>query len=163
MKITNHTKKSIAKAVLAISTIILIVGMITAISLPVSAVGVEVDDVEFTYSTSTIHTVAGKFHHSLDVTNYLGEPETLYQFRSYDDEVWWHLTEEEIGHIPNFEFEDTTYYLTYNDMGTTECDCPPEYDCDCYLYDDEFISCELEPKIANIIHYISYILAIKFN
>jgi hypothetical protein len=71
-----------------------------------------------------------------------GNEETYYQFRSDDNETWWLLTEEEIGEVPNTEDK---YVLTYHNGGTAEqgsvCDCPPEYECECHVYDDIFIDC----------------------
>lgn len=88
-------------------------------------------------STETECTVAGTF--TTDFTSIRGE--TYYQFKSYDNEVWWALTESEIGFVPNF---DADYALTYDNNGTTKankpCDCEPWIDCECELYDDEFIS-----------------------
>lgn len=64
-----------------------------------------------------------------------------YQFKSYDDTVWWALTEEEMGFIPE---ANKTYTLTYYDNDTTienkPCDCPPEYYCECEVYDDIFVA-----------------------
>ena len=81
-------------------------------------------------SPNNIETIEGKFYDTNDDSGF-------YQFRSDDDSVWWVLTEEEIGEIPSFE---ENYTLTYSDRGTTEChDCPEEWDCECELYDDEFI------------------------
>ena len=84
--------------------------------------------------------VKGKFYNSLEAKNYKNELRTLYQFRSNDNEVWWLLTEEEIGEVPS---ENNEYTLIYFDNGTTEnnksCDCLPEWDCECELYDDIFL------------------------
>lgn len=159
MKITNSTKKSIAKAILAISTIILTLGLITAISIPASAAEATVDDEVLTRHVSNIHTIKGYFDTSFKCTN-MNKLKLYYRFRSYDDTVWWLLTEEELGYIPE---PDTTYYFTYDDKGTTDCDCPEEYDCDCFAYDDEYITCEPEPEISEIVYYISYIFTLKFN
>lgn len=89
---------------------------------------------------STIITTHGTFHGSFDDTN----GERLYQFRSYDNETWWLLTEEEIGHIPTTSDE---YILTYDNGNTpvqdlTICGCDPEWECECHVYDDEFIKIE---------------------
>lgn len=85
--------------------------------------------------------VIGKFYGNLEMTDSNGNEDTYYQFRSNDNEVWWVLTKEEIGHIPN---GNTEYILTYNNNGTTKenkpCDCGSEIDCECEVYDDEFIS-----------------------
>lgn len=63
-----------------------------------------------------------------------------YQFKSHDDTVWWALTEDEIGFIPSLQKE---YTLLYCDNGTTKenkpCDCIPEWECECEVYDDVFI------------------------
>lgn len=83
-------------------------------------------------------TVKGSFqiHEPLVLTDTEGNENSYYQFRSYDDEVWWLLTEQEIGHIPNGTDE---YRLTFSNSGTFSCDCKAEYDCECYLYDDVFL------------------------
>ena len=92
-------------------------------------------------ANNTINTIDGEFHNTLEARNYCGEDVVLYQFKSYDDSVWWLLTEEQIGEIPQ---EGKTYTLTYDDKGTTAenktCDCPAEWECECELYDDDFIS-----------------------
>lgn len=81
------------------------------------------------------HTVEGKFYGTMTSI----EGETYYQFRSDDDTVWWLLTEKEMGFIPTEE----SYLLTYSDKGTTKenkpCDCAPEFECECELYDDVFL------------------------
>ena len=63
-----------------------------------------------------------------------------YQFKSNDDAVWWALTEKEIGFKPVMEKE---YALLYCNNGTTKqnkpCDCIPDWECECELYDDVFI------------------------
>ena len=90
--------------------------------------------------------VDGKFYHTLDLVN-SGTENTYYQFRSHDDSVWWLLTADEIGHAPDF---NTEYRLTFYDNGTTKphetCDCTADMDCECYLYDDEFISIRIAEK-----------------
>lgn len=94
----------------------------------------------------------------------VGKVETFYQFRSNDGTVWWSLTEKEIGFIPNTlqdiiqrdiisagksinslsEITWDEYVLVYDNKGTTSynkpCDCPLEYECECEVYDDEFIA-----------------------
>ena len=92
-------------------------------------------------ANNNIITTEGKFHTAFD--DVYGE--MLYQFKSDDNTVWWLLTEDEIGFIPNF---NDKYTLTYDNNGTTAdnkpCDCIPEYDCECEVYDDEFISLRRE-------------------
>ena len=65
---------------------------------------------------------------------------TYYQFKSNDNSVWWTLTETEIGLKPSTEKE---YMLLYCDNGTTaankKCECLPEWNCECEVYDDIFI------------------------
>lgn len=94
----------------------------------------------------------------------IGKVETFYQFRSDDGKVRWSLTEEEIGFIPDTlqelierdifcagksisslsEIVWDEYILVYDNCGTTSenklCDCLPEYECECEVYDDEFIT-----------------------
>ena len=85
--------------------------------------------------------VYGKFYHNLEMTDMQGKTDIYCQFRSNDNVVWWALTAEEIGCIPS---PDKEYELIFFDNGTTAenkpCDCPPEYECECELYDDLFLS-----------------------
>jgi hypothetical protein len=61
-----------------------------------------------------------------------------YQFRSYDNTVWWALTTKDIGFIPE---ENTTYTLIYSENGTTDCtECDEELNCDCEIHDDIFFA-----------------------
>ena len=61
-----------------------------------------------------------------------------YQFKSYDDTVWWALTTEDIGFVPE---ANKTYTLMYYDNGTTDCiECAEELDCECEVYDDIFLA-----------------------
>ena len=61
-----------------------------------------------------------------------------YQFKSFDNKVWWCLTAEEIGFIPT---SNKSYNLMYYDNGTTDClECDTKYDCECEVYDDIFLS-----------------------
>lgn len=66
--------------------------------------------------------------------------ETYYQFKSNDNSEWWALTETEIGFKPSTEQE---YVLLYCNNGTTKqnkaCDCLPEWECECEVYDDVFL------------------------
>lgn len=84
--------------------------------------------------------VSGKFHETFTANNSKGQNETLYQFRSDDNAVWWVLTAEEIGHIPNTE---TQYTIIFYNNGTTaenkSCDCMPGSECECDVYDDIFV------------------------
>ena len=60
-----------------------------------------------------------------------------YQFRSYDDKVWWVNTAEEIGYSPEM-FKP--YEIMYYTNQTTDCfDCEPRYECECEVYDDIFL------------------------
>lgn len=87
--------------------------------------------------------VEGNFYGDMICADYKGAEDTYYQFKSDDNTVWWVLTAEEIGHIPN---TTDKYILYYTDNGTTKesqvCDCLPEWDCECYLYDDIFFHIE---------------------
>lgn len=87
--------------------------------------------------------VEGKFYDDMICTDYYGVERIFYQFKSDDDTVWWFLNATEIGHIPN---NTDKYILYYTDNGTTEesqvCDCLPEWECECYLYDDIFLHIE---------------------
>lgn len=80
-------------------------------------------------------TTVGKFSEPFEATDTNGNETTLYQFKSNDNEVWWQLTTEEIGFVPN---GDTEYVLKYDNNGTTNtCDC-----CECEVYDDVLLSVE---------------------
>lgn len=87
--------------------------------------------------------VVGKFYCDFRASNYDGYEDVYYQFRSDDDEVWWALTAEEMGFAPDLEMQ---YALYFTDNGTTKdnppCDCPAEYECECYCYDDIFLGIE---------------------
>lgn len=80
--------------------------------------------------------VVGNFHDTLET-----EDATYYHFKSNDNEVWWLLKAEEMGFVPN---KNAEYVLTYDNNGTTKankpCDCAPKYECECEVYDDEFVS-----------------------
>jgi hypothetical protein len=95
----------------------------------------------FQPETETKCTTVGTFGKPFEATDTNGNEKTLYQFKSNDNETWWQLTAEEIGFIPN---GNTEYVLTYDNNGTTKenkpCDCDPELDCECELYDDVFLS-----------------------
>ena len=94
-----------------------------------------------TNSKSNEATAIGKFHGTIETCNENEIPNLYYQFKSNDNKVWWLLTENEMGFVPNRNAE---YVLVYDNNGTTEtnkpCDCAPEYECECEVYDDEFIS-----------------------
>lgn len=83
----------------------------------------------------------GRFYYAAELEDLEGNQKMLYQFCSDDNEIWWLLSAEEIGFVPVILDQD--YMLVYDNNGTTQenkgCDCPPEYDCDCYCYDDVFI------------------------
>lgn len=100
--------------------------------------------------------VSGKFYTSFLANDYRGREENLYQFRSDDNSVWWELTEEQIGGIPDNE---TQYTLIYYNNGTTAenkpCDCLPEWECECEVYDDIFIGMIVE-KYGNILSVENY-------
>lgn len=86
-------------------------------------------------AVSTIHGASGSFYGDLNAKDMSGNEEVLYQFRSDDNEVWWLLTENEVGRVPK---EGDRYVLVYDDKGTTSCRHGD--DCECYLYDDELIT-----------------------
>lgn len=88
-----------------------------------------------------VHAVEGSFYGEIEmINNHTLEKETWYQFQSDDNAIWWRLSREEIGHIPD---NKTKYILIYNDNGTTAenkpCNCASYIDCECELYDDKFI------------------------
>ncbi len=90
---------------------------------------------------NTIIETTGKFHHTMELKDNNGIEDTYYQFRSNDNTVWWLLTETDIGFVPDY---NTEYTLTYDNSGTTKankpCECGPEFDCECEVYDDVFLS-----------------------
>lgn len=62
---------------------------------------------------------------------------TYYQFKSYDDAVWWSLTAEEINFIP---ITNKPYKLIYYNNNTVDCfECASFYECECEVYDDIFL------------------------
>lgn len=85
---------------------------------------------------TTEKTTVGKFTNSFEDI----DGKIYYQFKSNDDLVWWALTEKEIGFIPSMEKD---YILKYDNNGTTAeekpCDCLPEWECECEVYDDIFL------------------------
>ena len=82
----------------------------------------------------------GKFDGAVNLTDANGKAHQYYHFKSNDDEVWWLLSEKELGFVPS---KDVEYTLIYNDRGTTKankpCDCAPEFECECEVYDDVFV------------------------
>ena len=85
--------------------------------------------------------LVGKFYGSHIGTDLDGNKDIYYEFKSNDGSVWWSLTDYQMGFIPKTDVE---YILTYDNKGTTKenkpCDCAAEYDCECEVYDDEFVS-----------------------
>ena len=92
------------------------------------------------YNANGVNEVVGKFHNTTELTDSNGNTDIYYQFKSNDNEVWWLLTETEMGFVPN---ENAEYALTYYNNGTTReskpCDCPSEWNCECEVYDDIFL------------------------
>ena len=84
--------------------------------------------------------LTGKFYGCHEATDINGNTDTYYEFRSDDGSVWWDLTEYQMGFIPK---ENTEYIFTYDNNGTTKankpCDCAPKLECECEVYDDEFV------------------------
>ena len=91
-------------------------------------------------SCSNTKEVKGQFYDSVVATNQNGNTNTYYHFKSNDDKVWWLVTADELGFIPK---ANTEYVLVYDDNGTTKankpCDCAPEDECECEVYDDIFL------------------------
>lgn len=69
-----------------------------------------------------------------------GKVVELYQFKSFDNEIWWSLTKVELGFVPNSSKKYTLVYYQ-NDTTKDNHTCNPKYDCECYLYDDLFLGC----------------------
>ena len=90
---------------------------------------------------TNIESTTGTFDGSYEATDTNGNVDTYYHFKSDDNRVWWVLTESQLGFIPN---ENTEYMLTYDNNGTTKenkpCDCAPEFECECEVYDDTFVA-----------------------
>ena len=105
--------------------------------------------------------VYGKFHgDGMEMQDMQGNTEICYQFKSYNNSVWWLLTAEEIGGIPDINSE---YALIYSDNGTTKenkpCNCLPEYECECELYDDIFLGIfkeEHKPDFIDLNEIVGY-------
>lgn len=101
-----------------------------------------------------IRTCTGEFY------NKQSETEVYNYFKSYDGAEHWVLTINEIGYEP---VQNTEYTLIYNDNNTTtenkNCDCLPEWNCECEVYDDEFIgivqTAEIYPRTM-IVREIDY-------
>lgn len=84
-------------------------------------------------------TVSGTITNEVELLN----GEKAYQFKSYDNEVWWLITEKDIIRddvVLRVGGENT---ITYFDNGTTKEDykcygepCENKEDCECYVYDD---------------------------
>ena len=86
-----------------------------------------------------VDTAVGTFSGDIfEMTDHLGNKDMYYQFKSNDDEVWWCLTEDEIGFIPE---QGKSYLLAYYQNGTTKNnhECAEEYECECYCYDDIYL------------------------
>ena len=96
-------------------------------------------------NNGNICSTAGTFYSGMDAINQNGIKHKYYQFESTDGQVIWALTVEEIGFIP---LENREYILTYDNNGTTKankpCDCPPEYECECEVYDDIFLGVKVK-------------------
>ena len=90
------------------------------------------EDLEVDVAVGTFST------NDFEITSSDGVKEKYYQFKSHDNEVWWCLTEKDMGFIPK---EGQEYVLAFYQNGTTKenHECPEEYDCDCYCYDDIFL------------------------
>ena len=90
--------------------------------------------------TANVMEVDGKFYESHTATDVNGNVDIYYSFRSNDGSLWWDLTEHQMGFVPNGNKE---YVFVYDNMGTTSenksCDCAPEDDCECEVYDDVFV------------------------
>ena len=86
-----------------------------------------------------VDTAVGEFSGDVfEMANSDMKKEMYYQFKSYDGEVWWCLTVDDMGFVPE---EGKSYLLAYYQNETTKDnhECPEEYDCDCYCYDDVFL------------------------
>ena len=86
-----------------------------------------------------VDVVVGTFSGDIfEMTDSNMKKDMYYQFKSYDNEVCWCLTEEDMGFIPK---EGKEYVLAFYQNGTTKdnYECPEEYDCECYCYDDIFL------------------------
>ena len=96
-------------------------------------------------ANANVCSVTGTFYSGMDAINQNGIKHKYYQFESTDGQVIWALTVEEIGFIP---LENREYILTYDNNGTTKankpCDCPPEYECECEVYDDIFLGIKVK-------------------
>lgn len=105
-----------------------------------------VEDINGTVIEGTklgVKSAKGKFHGSFLASNKDGVKDRYYQFKSDDDSVWWCLSAKELGFTPD---TNSKYEIYFSENSTTKfnppCDCPEEYDCECYLYDDLFFHIE---------------------
>lgn len=121
----------------------------------VKTVDIRVSDINGEVSEGTMIPVAcakGRFYGDGMVSRDLnGNRFVHYRFKSDDGKVSWFLSESDIGFIPRAE---DSYLLYYSDNGTTKdtprfCKCKPEWDCECYLYDDIFFGVECAADLVN--------------
>lgn len=127
------TNNSLGTAIMIIVGIILL-ALGATIALIIDTVDMFTEINEKNARTSVaVGTFTGEFVDSEGLTYHL--------FKSYDNETWWSFTAEELGFIPE---EGKEYTLYYDNNGTTKenfvCEFPGEHDCECYVYDDEFIA-----------------------
>lgn len=94
-----------------------------------------VRDVSDNANAITVHPVYGYFTRAEEADN-----ETYYNFEGGEN---WHLSESELGFIPE---ENVEYTLYVSDNGTTTCETEyhPE-NCECFMWDDFFISMKTVP------------------
>lgn len=116
-----------------IATVDRIEGNYAVVEVGNEMVNIEVEDFNYPIAEGKqfpISTAIGSFEW-LDGRNW-------YQFKSYDNTVWWALTTDSIGFVPE---ANKTYILTYYNNGTTDCtECAEEFECECEVYDDIFIA-----------------------
>ena len=91
--------------------------------------------------TSCARKTTGRFYGGLEAKDNNGNVDIYYQFRSDDCTVFWLLTEEELGFVPN---ANAKYNLIYDDNDTTRenkpCNCDQEFHCECEVYDDVLLN-----------------------
>ena len=133
-----------------LSLIMALVNMFTPIA-TVDYINNDIAHIEVSYDDTTtfVDIPLEDFNHNLfegnqfEVSSTIGDFEWYdgndwYQFKSYDDKVWWLLSTKDIGFIPE---ENVTYRLIYYNNQTTDCfECHPKYECECEVYDDIFLA-----------------------
>ena len=92
---------------------------------------------------TAVFTLTACTSHNHEVQGTVTHDGEYYLFTSHDKAVIWAISPNDIAFTPA---PHTEYTLVYNNNGTTadnyQCNIAEDHDCECYLYDDEFIALE---------------------